>query len=239
MEDDAIRTMSLECQNYFKDDDDPDGAAVILRHILEEDPILWLGSSLQCLAAESIKLVTLHILSQLPYYQANHNEVSAGLKLGNEPGPLVVSSPLTLLYCKSNVGAFDVAKDIKEMYGNISLCDFEMDFQSEPDASEDLVLLLYLNDRTFSDTESIVQQTVEFALKAKIKVVLVHEIDKDKGGCSFTSIWDQAPPELLNPPYKLYDEIAVPLYSLDVYRQASLRLLVKKWLVLTQDWNEY
>ena len=56
----------------------------------------------------------------------------------------------------------------------------------------------------------------------------MHENDKDKGGCSFNLIWDQTPPELLNPHYKLYDEIAVPLYSLNVYRQASLRLLVEK-----------
>ena len=55
---------------------------------------------------------------------------------------------------------------------------------------------------------------------------MAHAQDPAHGGCPFGRFLDQTPRELQRPPYKLFDELAVPLYSSPVHRKISLRLLL-------------
>ena len=58
-----------------------------------------------------------------------------------------------------------------------------------------------------------------------IKIILLHERDGIKGGCSFDVFIQQAPAQLINgDPYSLFKDIAIPLYSeSNNYRQISLK----------------
>lgn len=47
------------------------------------------------------------------------------------------------------------------------------------------------------------------------------------GGCPFSVIYDQTPKHLLDPPYKLFDKLAVPLYPMAEHRKISLRHILK------------
>jgi len=63
-----------------------------------------------------------------------------------------------------------------------------------------------------------------------IRIILVHEQDLDKGGCPFSLIIEKTSTELLDPPFKLFREIAIPLYTRDEYRTISLRLILQKMI---------
>jgi len=97
------------------------------------------------------------------------------------------------------------------------------------------VLLLYLNNDIFLDKEQ--SKTLEIVKMAKNKgicVILVHEQDIDKGGCPFSLIIEKTSTELLDPPFKLFREIAIPLYTRDEYRTISLRLILQKMGATTE-----
>jgi len=231
--DDAIiETMKKECKDYFAQiGQNAENGILILSHILKEKPILWLGSSMQCYASESLKLIISRLLYHLPYYQRNPAQLTHGLTLGNELGTVRVLSQLRILYCDENEGAKLVAEEaMEEASGNVSVSNIETVLHSsETFESEDVVLLLYLNENTFLDTGAKVKELVKESLEQGINVVLVHEKDISKGGCEFDLLLSQTPQELQNPPYKLYKkDLAVPLYTLDAYRTVSLRLLLGK-----------
>lgn len=89
-------------------------------------------------------------------------------------------------------------------------------------------LMLYLDEDIFLDEDDEVYATVKAALKLNIEVVNVHELDSALGACSFETFFTQTPAELIEPPYTLYKDIAVPLYFLPEYRRVSLRQLLMK-----------
>ena len=92
-------------------------------------------------------------------------------------------------------------------------------------------LLLYLNQYTFLGNE---QDLIELTVLVQscidnpdITIVLAHERDNvSKGGCKFDIFFDKAPEELINPPYSLFKDIAIPLYSDEVYRDVGLRQIL-------------
>ena len=75
------------------------------------------------------------------------------------------------------------------------------------------VLLLYLNRITFQDTDQTVAKLVKQALDLQIPLALAHEQDEQKGGCAFSLFFEQTPKDLQDAPYKLFDTLAVPLFS--------------------------
>jgi hypothetical protein len=90
------------------------------------------------------------------------------------------------------------------------------------------VLLLYLNNDVSLGKESKTWEIVMMAKNEGICIILVHEQDIHKGGCPFSLIIEKTSTELLDPPFKLFREIAIPLYTRDEYRRISLRLILQK-----------
>ena len=58
----------------------------------------------------------------------------------------------------------------------------------------------------------------------RIAVAMVHEQDPICGGIPFRNFFQQTPQVLLQPPYKIFDTVAVPLYPSEAHRTVSLRL---------------
>jgi len=227
----VIDVMREECNTYFSQVGQNQAQGyMILEHILTNDPILWLGVSMQYFASESVKLLILNILRHLQYYLTNSAELSLGLKLGNELGPMGVRSTLHILYCKDNEGARCVAEEVmrESRAGDLSVADVETTLDSNAFDPEGMMMLLYLNKNIFLDSDGRVKDLVKEALDNGIKIVLAHEQDSEKGGCHFSGIITQTSQELLDQPYSLYKDIAIPLYALKEYRTLSLRLLFQK-----------
>jgi hypothetical protein len=96
------------------------------------------------------------------------------------------------------------------------------------------VLLLYLNKYISLDKESKTLEIVKMSKNKGISIILVHEQDIDKGGCPFSLIIEKTSTELLDPPFKLFREIAIPLYTRDEYRTISLRLILQRMGATTE-----
>ena len=73
-------------------------------------------------------------------------------------------------------------------------------------------LLIYLNERAFTDAGGVVTATVQRAMDARMPIALVNEQDEERGACVFARYFELAPDVLQQPPYKLFDLVAVPLY---------------------------
>lgn len=117
--------MKRECRTYCIDG--PHGSDVhdIINYVFIESPILWLGGGMQCFSDESIKLIVFRVLCNLPYYQRHPTELQ-GLNIGRETGSVIMKSPLTIIFCDSNVGAEVVAREImEESIGEVSIADAE------------------------------------------------------------------------------------------------------------------
>jgi len=85
-----------------------------------------------------------------------------------------------------------------------------------------------LNNGISLDKESKTLEIVKMAKNKDICIILVHEQDVGKGGCPFSLIIEKTSTELLDPPFKLFREIAIPLYTRDEYRTISLRLILQR-----------
>ena len=95
------------------------------------------------------------------------------------------------------------------------------------------VLLLYLNEDFFDDDgEGILRQVVQSSLEdPSIKVVLVHEQDVESGGCPFSYFFGRVPQYLIDPPYEIFKDIAIPLYSTEEYRVVSIRQIIRQFKI--------
>ena len=175
-----------------------------------------------------------------------------------EMGSVSFKEPIDVLVCEDNRGCREILEellDIQEQklddyvsiydadaYLKREIADPVEDFDDDGliDLSLPIVtkskpayLLLYLNEFTFdeyynSEGEENVASTIESCLNCGIKVVLVHEQDRSMGGCEFNLFFEQAPQWLYNPPYNLFNELAVPLYSSQAYRIVSLKKICVK-----------
>jgi hypothetical protein len=102
---------------------------------------------------------------------------------------------------------------------------------SRPNASNDnerSLLLLYLNDNIFMDEGDNMKGIIQAAKDMEIDIVLVLEQDRKKGGCEFTHFFKVTPQILIDRPYELYREIAIPLYTTSEYRIVSLHQIIRR-----------
>ena len=83
-------------------------------------------------------------------------------------------------------------------------------------------LLLYLNESTFHDPLGTVAATIKQAINLNVPIAMAHEQDHAKGGCAFRLIYEQAPRELQLRPYRLFDTMAVALYTTPEHRKTSV-----------------
>ena len=95
-----------------------------------------------------------------------------------------------------------------------------------PSNGERSVLVLYLNRDLFLEDENNLKNILQSTKAMKIPIVLVHEQDNAKGGCPFETFFDQTPQDLIDPPYELFKELAIPLYTTTEYRTVSLRQII-------------
>jgi len=208
------------------------GVDTITSQVFAEPPILWLGSSMYYFSIESVKLIVSKILYHLPYYKKYPNQLTE-LKIGAELDPIGVTSPLVILYC-SNQGARDVAEElVGECTGAVSTRSAESELTTSGLSSCSqqikLVLLVYLNHNTFVSQNGRVSDMIKRAYDNKIQIMLIHEKDGNRNGCPFSQFSSTTPLELINRPYLLYKQsIAIPLYTLNVYRIVSLHQILRK-----------
>ena len=74
------------------------------------------------------------------------------------------------------------------------------DVQALRENGESAVMLLYLNKDTWVEQGEVLERDVRAArqLQAGLKVVMVHENDKEKGGCEFGDFFGTTPQELID-----------------------------------------
>jgi len=198
-------------------------------YVFSKDPVIWVR--VHDFQVESLKLIA-HRMLQLSADYARNPELEKGLMVPGEIGPFGFKGrALTrILVCDANEGARSVAEEVaaaaNEGVGGarveVELADAALDEQSEP---QNMVLLLYLNRKTFMDNRHTVRRLVGKAMDRKIPIAPVHEQDTAKGGCAFGIILEQTPQELQK--RKLYKTLAVPLYPMAEHRRISLRRILK------------
>mmetsp|Transcript_19169 Transcript_19169/g.61523 ORF Transcript_19169/g.61523 Transcript_19169/m.61523 type:complete len:264 (+) Transcript_19169:679-1470(+) len=209
----------------------------MLARVFEEaEPIVWVR--VNAFQLESLKAVALRMLLHSPYYASRLAELDAGLMVPRQPGPCAFSGPVTILACRDNEGFFRLVEEVKTAAGEgrdstasagaVAIRDAEEALEGANAAplSGHVVLLLYLNEKTFLDPGGAVARLVQVAMDRRIAVVLVHEQDPSCGGVPFRNFFQQTPQVLQQQPYKLYNTVAVPLYPSKEHRKVSLRLVL-------------
>ena len=117
---------------------------------------------------------------------------------------LTLPQPLNLWCSAGNAGAAEVAKElVVSMASNgaaIRVVDTMPDVKALKESGESAAMLLYLNKDTWVEQSEVLERDVRAARKvqAGLKVVLVHENDKEKGGCEFGDFFGTTPQELIN-----------------------------------------
>ena len=117
---------------------------------------------------------------------------------------LTLPQPLNLWCSAGNAGAAEVAKElVVSMASNgasIRVVDMMPDVTALKESGESAAMLLYLNKDTWVEQSEVLEHDVRAARKvqAGLKVVLVHENDKEKGGCEFGDFFGTTPQELIN-----------------------------------------
>lgn len=160
------------------------------------------------------------MLRQLPYYVSTPSDLDRGLTLPGELSPFRFPPPcITILICVANVGARAVADEVRATAVRTS-SDSTVRIEEAgailaPGAAQlpgAMALLIYLNERAFTDGGGVLAATVQRAMDARVPIALVHEQDEARGACVFARYFDLAPDVLQQSPYKLFDLVAVPLY---------------------------
>ena len=259
-----------EMKEEFKTECENDESLLVI--LTADEPICWLKEG--SFSLESLKLVYLRVFRNLPFYQDKSRRLllSNGLYLPSDVDSVLVSSPVQLLYCEENTGAYELAMEIEAKcpdkittiksavvvtkksvksvldvfpitgtFPEVQIDDLEDGFSSFTTArthdwidlvdivegSQKQLLLLYLNKNTFAVGDDCVAKVVKSVIEKKIDIILVHEQDVEKDACPFGDFFKHTPQELIDRPYTIYNDIAIPLYSLEEYRNISLQLILQ------------
>ena len=150
----------------------------------------------------SLKLIATEMLRQGP---AAAEELALNL-----PGEINVSEatlprPLVLWCSAGNPGAVGIAKELAtSMASNsatIRVVESQPDVMQALEANDESVaMLLYLNKDTWVEQGEVLERDLRTAreMHAGLKIILVHENDKTKGGCEFATLFVATPQELVN-----------------------------------------
>ena len=127
---------------------------------------------------------------------------------------------MVLRFWPNNSGAEAVAREVERSTHLLTALSSE----EPPRPREKKVFLLYLNENTFTDGGALADQ-VRAALRARVRIVLVHENGPDAGACEFRTLFLTTPQDLLDE--KLYGPLAVAWHE-HPYRAASIRLVAEE-----------
>eukprot|EP00964_Phaeocystis_antarctica_P104175 scaffold69313_cov66-Phaeocystis_antarctica.AAC.5 len=184
----------------------------------------------------TLKLIATEMLRKGPRFQGSlsggdapeklvliqHGEVNAS--------KLALPQPLVLWCSAGNPGAAEVAEElVTSMASNgaaIRVVDTMPDVQALKENGEAAVMLLYLNKDTWVEQGDVLERDVRAArtLQAGLKVVMVHENDKENGGCEFVDFFGTTPQELIDD--GIYSDIATALHT-PPHRAVSLALMAQ------------
>ena len=241
----SIEALQAECREHCVEVVPPaypsyGGPHEMIARVFEEaKPIVWVRVNIFQLV--SLKAVALRMLLHSPYYASRPAELADGVMVPGQAGPVAFSGPVTILVCRGNVGVLDLSELVKTAAGEgrgstasaeavtaVVIRDAEEALEGANAAplSGHVVFLLYLNDKTFLDAGGVVARLVQAAMDRRIAIAMVHEQDPICGGVPFRNFFQQTPQVLLQPPYKLFDTVAVPLYPAPAHRTVSLRLIL-------------
>jgi len=131
------------------------------------------------------------------------NKVSLPLCIADELriSPFAFSERVTVRVSLANPGAEDLANELAKSFAGLTVSTAE-------EADDATHMLLYLNQETWSD-ERLAEQ-VKQAREDKLKIVMAHENDPEKGGCIFARFFETTPQELIAD--GLYRDIAHPCF---------------------------
>ena len=176
------------------------------------------------------------MLRHSPYYMRHPETLAAGVIVAGEVPPYAFVGPVTILVCRDNEDADGIARELKNAAGEgrgstasaetVTIRDAEEALEGANAAplSGHVVFLLYLNDKTFLDAGGAVARLVQAAMDRRIAIAPIHEQEPARGGVPFRNFLQQTPQVLQQPPYKLFDTVAVPLFLAPEHRNVSLRL---------------
>ena len=240
----VLECMKNECSKYCNGNEPY--LLQILEH-LKENSTPWVNEDI--FAAQALKNICTMLLGYLPYYQRYPNELSVGVCVPGELGPVHLTNPVNLLVCRANFGSLEVAHEAKsllkendstllsiidpiadaeELDGVLSVKRSELvDSPRQAKPATKQVLILYLNSKIFKDDGEELTFLLKHAINLKIKIVLLHELDLQRSGCEFDVFFHLTPMELLKEPFKIYSRsIAVPLHGHEDFRELGLKRLL-------------
>eukprot|EP00593_Proboscia_inermis_P015009 CAMPEP_0171309878 /NCGR_PEP_ID=MMETSP0816-20121228/20066_1 /TAXON_ID=420281 /ORGANISM="Proboscia inermis, Strain CCAP1064/1" /LENGTH=438 /DNA_ID=CAMNT_0011793699 /DNA_START=1162 /DNA_END=2478 /DNA_ORIENTATION=+ len=94
--------------------------------------------------------------------------------------------------------------------------------------TENCKLLVYLNKDVFQNDGGGLESILRTAIDMDLKIVLVFEQNPEKGACPFGHFFSVTPQELIDPPYEIFRDIAIPLHVRPQYRNVSLQNILEK-----------
>ena len=133
------------------------------------------------------------------------NKVSLPLCIAGEPriASFDFSKQVTVRVSRANPGAEDLANELAESFARLSVSTAE-------EADDATHMLLYLNQETWSDERPGLAEQIKQAREDKLKIVMAHENDPEKGGCIFARFFETTPQELIAD--GLYRDMAHPCF---------------------------
>ena len=215
----------------------------VLDYLLKDEPIRWLDEG--AFSAASVRMISERMFSYLPYYSKHPAAIRDGLKVPGEIGPVSLESSIIVL--THNKGSRDIALEVATVLdrskGSIEILNAATYFSQmwssfegndfEDSEKPTVMFLLYLNKHTFVNGGNPVDnESLSYILKRAreygIRIVLVHEQVTECGGCPFSLFFRETPQELVDSPYEIYKDIAIPLYGQKEFRTVSLKSILQK-----------
>ena len=230
----TIEKMKDECKSNCQQTPFFPSSSEIIPFLLDNGaPIRWHDAAV--FSASSLKMIMHRLLSNLPYYIKDPRLLDKGLTVPEEILYVRVQHSVQVVVCEHNDGAREVVKKAIDLLPDcakslISIQDANEFFSrmNLKDSSR-TVFFLYLNQHTFLCNEETHNLVHSALMDNRIDdILLAHETDLTKAGCTFREVCRTTPQSLLDPPCKLYSNIAVPLHDTEEDRTVSLRLLLTK-----------
>lgn len=217
-------------------------------YIFEQDEknfIPWVNEDI--FAARALNKISTKLLSYLPYYQRHPYELKAGVHVPAELGNVELTSPVNVLVCRANRGSLEVVREAQSILGRrnalfltisdpIADADELEEYFSETEETISVstqeekkhVFVFYLNEEICQEDAEELTILLKRAIDLNIEIILLHELDPQRGGCEFGLFFQITPRELIDDPYKIYGRsIAIPLHGHVDYREPGLNRFVR------------
>ena len=121
------------------------------------------------------------------------DQTSLPLCVSGEPESqsFAFSKQTTLWASPANAGAMELANELAAAFAGLTV------FTTDDRPATVTHMLLYLNEHSFVSDERLAEQ-VKQARENKLKIVMAHENDPDKGGCQFSRFFEVTPQERMS-----------------------------------------